>query len=221
MITTPFSQLTLLAQIEYAIGYLHAPRSGKGGTTKFETIVKHLKEVLAEEEFDGFELFITGHSLGGALCQLLSYELAAYSEIGEKDPFPLPIRAISFASPQIGNEDGFAQAYQALEKAGRVRHLRVTNDGDVVPEAFFGFGYAQTGVNVHVRENKAAMVGYNVEKNIVSQAGLNSLDMHSLSSYEERFFNSENKEQLLKNTIDDLYQNKASIAAPPASVAAK
>jgi predicted lipase len=99
-----------------------------------KTIVKNLKEVLAEKQNDGFELFITGHSLGGALCQLLSFELASYSEIGEKDPFPLPIRAITFASPQLGNKEGFAQAYQALEKADRVRHLRATNQGDVVPE---------------------------------------------------------------------------------------
>jgi surfactin synthase thioesterase subunit len=112
------------------IGYhLHAPGSGNRKTTKFDTIVKNLKEVLAEKQNDGFELFITGHSLGGALCQLLSYELTAYNEKDENDPFPLPIRAISFASPHIGNEEGFAQAYQALEKAGRVRHLRVTNEG--------------------------------------------------------------------------------------------
>jgi hypothetical protein len=177
--------------------------------------VKNLKEVLAEKQNDGFELFITGHSLGGALCQLLSYELAAYGEIDENDPFPLPIRAISFASPQIGNEEGFAQAFQALENAGRVRHLRVTNKGDVVPEFPFGFGYAQTGVNVHVKENAPAMVGYNVEKNIVGQIGLDSIPgMHRLYTYEERLFSSENKEQLLKKTIDELYQDEGSIVAP-------
>jgi hypothetical protein len=179
-----------------------------------------LKEVLAEKENDGYELFITGHSLGGALCQLLSYELAAYGEIGEKDPFPLPIRAISFASPQIGNKEGFAQAYQALEKAGRVRHLRVTNKGDVVPEAPFGYHYAQTGVNVHVKEKEPATVGYNVVKNFFRQARTNSKDMHTPSSYEGRFSNAANKE-LRQNSINDLYQNKASIVAPPTSLVAK
>jgi putative lipase involved disintegration of autophagic bodies len=182
--------------------------------------VKNLKEVLAEKQNDGFELFITGHSLGGALCQLLSYELASYSEIGENDPFPLPIRAISFASPQIGNKEGFAQAYQALEKAGRVRHLRVTNEGDAVPEAPFGFGYAQTGVKVHVKENEPAEVGYNIVMNIVRQIGFDSGEMHKLSNYQKHLFNSENKE-LLKETIDQLYQNEAGIEAPQASLVAK
>ena len=155
--------------------------------------MENLKEVLAKKENERFELFITGHSLGGALAQLLSYELAAYGEIGENDPFPLSIRAVSFASPQVGNEKGFAQAYQTLEKAGRVRHLRVTNKGDVVPEVLFGFGYAQTGVNVHVKESEPAMVGYNVKKNIISQIGLDAVEMHTPSKYEERLFNSENK----------------------------
>jgi len=180
--------------------------------------VENLKEVLAKKENERFELFITGHSLGGALAQLLSYELAAYGEIGEKDPFPLPIRVVSFASPRVGNKKGFAQAYQALEKAGRVRHLRVTNQGDAVPECFPSFGYAQTGVNVHLKESETAMVGYNVKKNVVSQIGLDSMEMHRPATYEKRLFNSENKEQVLKKTVDELYQNEAGIVAPQSSL---
>jgi len=185
--------------------YLHAPGKKVGEHSKMETIVKNLKEVLAEKQNDGFELFITGHSLGGALCQLLSFELASYSVKGENDSFPLPIRAITFA-PQLGNKEGFGQAYQALEKADRVRNLRVTNEGDVVLEGPFGFGYTQTGVNVHVHENKPAIVGYNVVKNIVGQISLNSVAMHLLGIYEARLFNFENKGNILKKTIDELYQ---------------
>lgn len=187
-------------------GYLHS--TGEG-TPKINEIVTNLKEVLAENP--GYELFITGHSLGGALCQLLSFELASYGEVGEKDVFPLPIRAISFASPQIGNKMGYAKCYEALEKAGRVRHLRVTNDGDVVPEGPAGFGYTQTGINVHVKEAELAGVGYNVVKSIMGQAGFNSLDMHSLDQYRNRFFIPENKESILVKEIDDLYQSEADI----------
>ena len=192
---------------------MHAPGSGNGGANKkFETIVKNLKEALAENE--GFELFITGHSLGGGLAQLLSYELAAYGEIVENNPFPLPVRAVSFASPQIGNKKGFAQAYQALEKAGRVRHLRVTNQGDAVPECFPSFGYAQTGVNVHLKESETAMVGYNVKKNVVSQIGLDSREMHRPATYRKHLFNSENNEHLLKKTIDELYEHCGAAVVP-------
>jgi hypothetical protein len=50
------------------------------------------------------------------------------------------------------------------------------------------------------------MVGYNVVKNIVGQTRLDSGAMHMLDSYEARLFNSENEGNILKKTIDELYQ---------------
>jgi hypothetical protein len=55
-----------------------------------------------------------------------------------------PVIAITFASPNVGDEL-FNKAYQRLEKKGLVRHIRVSNAGDIVPVSVPGFGYTQTG----------------------------------------------------------------------------
>jgi hypothetical protein len=75
-------------------------------------------------------------------------------------------------------------------------------------------------VKVDVKENEPAEVRYNVVKNILRRVGLDSVEMHKLSNYQKRLFNSENKE-LLKETIDQLYQNQNGIATPQASLVAK
>ena len=188
-------------------GYLHAGSlRSHDGTSKFDSIVRKLKEELTQ--YPDYEIFISGHSLGGALRQLLAFELASL----EDDTIPKPIRAISFASPQVGNKD-YAAAFAALERAGRIRHLRVTNQGDLVPELPFGFGYSQTGINVHVNKSKKAKIGYGAVKNVLSQASLHSGDMHSLRVYNERLFNDLNAD-ILSLTIDQLYQKEAGIAFP-------
>ena len=186
--------------------YLHADSHRTEDTSKFDNILAKVKATLRQHE--GYELFISGHSLGGALCQLFAFELAALDD----DDIPKPIRAISFASPQVGHTS-YATAFRKLEEAGRLRHLRITNQGDAVPEMPFGFGYTQTGVNVHVRHDATAQVGYGVVKNIVSQTRWNSGDMHSLGVYENRLFNDWNTE-LLAETMDELYASEANILPP-------
>ena len=42
-----------------------------------------------------------------------------------------PIVNISFASPYVGDSE-FQQHFEALEKQGKIRHLRVTNKDNVV-----------------------------------------------------------------------------------------
>jgi hypothetical protein len=47
-----------------------------------------------------------------------------------------PIVNISFASPYVGDSE-FQQHFEALEKQGKIRHLRVTNEDNVVSLAPF------------------------------------------------------------------------------------
>jgi predicted lipase len=64
-----------------------------------------LRSVL--QQYPGFRLYCTGHSLGGALAILLAFELAASS-----DPsIPKPVTCISIASPKVGNLP-FRRAFQ-------------------------------------------------------------------------------------------------------------
>ena len=116
---------------DYLFGENKESQFSGGLHSKFEHITKVLEEIYEQHpEFAGYSMYVSGHSLGGALSQLFSFKLAA-SDFCEKFGVPGPIRTISFASPQPGTSS-FNKAYHALEQQGRLQHLRLSNSGDLV-----------------------------------------------------------------------------------------
>ncbi|MFK8041441.1 lipase family protein [Congregibacter sp.] len=94
----------------------------------YPAVIK-LTEILREDSKEPRRLWITGHSLGGALCSLFAGMLLE-NKINVYGVY-------TFASPRPGNEE-FASALN--NKVGGP-HYRVVNSGDVVPhvppEPFF------------------------------------------------------------------------------------
>lgn len=87
--------------------------------------MKHVIDLL--EQNPDYRLYVTGHSLGGALATLFAFEAAA-----SVDPrIPKPITCVTIASPKVGGLS-FRRAFQALERQGVMRCLRVANYKDVV-----------------------------------------------------------------------------------------
>jgi hypothetical protein len=80
------------------------------------------------EQNPGFTIYCTGHSLGGALSTLFSFELVTSTKYSS---IPSPVTCVSVASPKLGNES-FRKAFQLLEERGEMRHLRIANDKDPV-----------------------------------------------------------------------------------------
>jgi len=185
-------------------GYLFG-ESNEEGKTKFDQILYILKQACSS--YKDYDIYITGHSLGGALTQLLAFALAGSSEAAD---LPKPINAISYASPRVG-DSAFLKKYQELEKDGKLRHVRVSNQGDIVAVAP-SLGYCQTGVNLHVRENKEMVRGYSTDRSILGQLNLKALDMHNLDVYHERLFTNENSEDLCLD-VAGLYEKYAGIKA--------
>ena len=202
--------------IFHFIEYLFGKSRIKGkDDTKFDEIIDILEEIYAYKDENGrdysdYELFITGHSLGGGLTQLLAFALA-----GLKDsklsflPKDKPITAITYASPEAGNKK-FQQNFTELEEQGHLRHIRVSNHGDAVPIVFKYMFYEQTGLNIHVydEEDKRHTV---VEHNSVVGFWINplqALSMHSLIVYGKRLFAKEN-DDLLSQGVETLYKKKA------------
>jgi len=171
------------------------------GVSKYDDIVQILKDTY--REYPGYDFYVTGHSLGGALAVLLSVSLAATQEIPD---MPLPIKTITYASPPVGDES-YAAAVEALEKEGKLRHIRVTNEGDLVPLTPFPIQprYTQTGINLHSRNNDAEM---EVTRNPDARNALQQLqfpffvepavEAHGLKSFDENLFIKANKDKMDK-----------------------
>jgi len=102
-------------------------------------LTNELKLVLAE--YPDYNVYITGHSLGGALATLYGYEL---SRIIDNN-----ITVVSFASPRIGNKP-FRREFDARSN---LIHYRVTHKRDIIT-ASPSINYYHVGVAVALSENK-------------------------------------------------------------------
>ena len=110
------------------------------GFRKYDEIVEDVQSLL--EKHPGYRLYVTGHSLGGGLANLVSFFLAC----GER--FPKPITCITAAAPRVADWN-FLWAVQVLEQNRQLRCIRVVNDKDVVPLLPL-FGYYHAGFRVRL-----------------------------------------------------------------------
>lgn len=94
-------------------------------TSKVETILGELQNLFSKHK--DYKLYVTGHSIGAALSTLFAFRAAYDSIIPNK-----PVVNITFASPYVGNWE-FRNHFRELERQGKIRHLRVSNQDDVVP----------------------------------------------------------------------------------------
>ncbi len=93
------------------------------------------------EENPTYDLFITGHSSGGAIATLFGYLISL--ELGERQ-----IQIISFASPRIGN----LAFKREFNKRMNLKHWRITNQHDFIPKIPY-FGFHHVGERICIRKN--------------------------------------------------------------------
>lgn len=91
---------------------------------------------------DRWHVFVTGHSLGGALCTLLAADLGASVKSGSRN---FTVTAINFGSPRVGNR-AFVAMYNDLVPDS----VRVVNGDDLVPTlpALLGYRHVDHGVRI-------------------------------------------------------------------------
>lgn len=181
---------------------------------KIDQIISILTEMYncKESDYHDYDLYITGHSLGGVLSQLTAFVLAGSDEAAF---IPKPINAVTFASPTLGGGDDFVEVFQGLERADKLRHIRVSNKHDLVPVAVAG--YTQMGVNLHVKEGKKMDVEYKNPKSFISQFSFDAAARHMLEgegSYFSRLYCKDGNGELLnkdilEKSIDQLYEDYA------------
>eukprot|EP00957_Ditylum_brightwellii_P103665 7897512-Ditylum_brightwellii.AAC.1 len=93
--------------------------------SKADEIMQKLHVLL--KDYPGFDVYFTGHSLGGALSTMMAFRAAIDDELSHKTVYN-----VSFASPFFGDQ-GVRDEFYRLEGQKKIRHLRISNDDDVVP----------------------------------------------------------------------------------------
>jgi predicted lipase len=88
-----------------------------------------------------FQVYITGHSLGGALATLFGYMIS--------DTIQNQIIVASFASPRVGNYK-WKLAFDSKEN---LTHYRITNKRDIIT-AFPYYKYYHVGINIQLSDTK-------------------------------------------------------------------
>jgi hypothetical protein len=150
-----------------------------------------------------YKLYVTGHSLGGALAGLVSFFLACDLEIE------------MFASPRFGDSNHL-EAVQVLEKEKRLRSCRIVNINDlvaVVPTKYYYHG----GFQVRLNENnsypaeitfpKINDTMFNRWRWTWSNSLFTNIDLsfdYKMSSYSERV--EQSKTYLENENLNQLYQ---------------
>lgn len=106
------------------------------------TIGCHLGNIKSSVARDN--VWVTGHSLGGALATLL---VAMLLDVDEMSSLVVPKGLYTFGAPRVGNH-----AFQvAFDQRFSNTAFRVVNQGDLVPHLppeFFGPGFSHTGKSV-------------------------------------------------------------------------
>jgi len=132
-------------------GYLYDERDDTG-RTKFDEVADRAYEYGEELGEGGFSLYVTGHSMGGALAAMFGFNASLDRRFAQKGN---PVRLFTFAAA-IPGRISFAKAFQYQEKVGLIQHLRITNDNDIVPLAHpqSETTFAHTGISLILHEDK-------------------------------------------------------------------
>ena len=135
----------------YLKGETNTETEGGPLVSKYKIISDQLESIM-ERYCEGFDIYVTGHSLGGALAVYFGFKLA------ETDKYPV-VNVISYASPYVGT-DSFRDAFRTLERKNKLRHIRVSNENDAIPANPCIGGFKHTGVNLQLRKNGPARINY-------------------------------------------------------------
>jgi len=161
-------------------------KTGKDERQKYSQIKNKILNLYQSGECDGYELFVTGHSLGGAVSSMVAFELAASQKI---EPFlkGKPVVNITFASLYVGGKV-WGEAFELLEKAGRIQHIRVSNKKDLVPVLSPTPDFRHVGVNLYLDpalENKYEFFHWG-KRSLLWQWSFTPVSNHVMQEYYTR-----------------------------------
>lgn len=170
---------------------------------KIETIIEEVMKRVKDPENEGYRVFFTGHSLGGALATLAAVAAGLSNDVAKS------ITLVTFASPHV-MKGSAAVAFRELESKDRIRHLRITNHDDAVPQGLEPLGYVHTGIHLSLQNKNHSLTASSQEeftvwttKMRVSYLWFLGNPSHKLQVHKKRLDKA--KEDLSKNSLDGLF----------------
>jgi hypothetical protein len=102
---------------------------------------------------------------------------------------------------------GLGLILQALERRGTLRHLRISNQGDMVPTPPVP-GYTQNGVNffLYLDEEQEMQLDYRNTKSLLSQTSTKALANHMFGEYNRRLFDNPKNKEILSRPMEEIYR---------------
>jgi len=141
-------------------------------TESFLVLKEEVNKQLSENPY--YEVFISGHSLGGALSTLFGYLLS--KEIINH------VTVVSFASPRVGN----IKFKELFERKQNLTHIRIVNKRDVITATPM-IGYHHVGVAVQLSDKNLAILNTYNKWWEFSLFKKYSVSEHYIDKYYERF----------------------------------
>jgi triacylglycerol lipase len=180
-------------QAIYDNGPMDNTKVHKGFQDALFPMVIGLANMLNKADVKNKKLWITGHSLGGALASLYAGMLVE----NQYDVYAL----YTFASPRAGNIEFARQLNNAIKGP----HYRVVNSGDIVPHVPTEPLYSHSGNRVILKDNEHITLEYFwiEEKHQIIKSFFDKIDVvdiHNLSSDEQLSY--------IPKLINDLNNNK-------------
>ncbi|KAI3918833.1 hypothetical protein MKX01_042153 [Papaver californicum] len=111
-------------------------------------ILTKIRALVTKYEDENVSVVLTGHSLGAILAILSAFDLV------ENGLTQIPVTAIVFGSPQIGN-NAFKER---LESFSNLRILHVKNEIDLIthyPSKLLGYAYTEVELEIDTRKSKS------------------------------------------------------------------
>ena len=119
-----------------------------GFHSAFESVSELLHTKLREYEGTDLKIWITGHSLGGALATLMAADILRLNSLGSK----LDLRGVyTFGSPRVGN-NAFYDRFTEEATNAQTRVVRFRNGNDAVTHIPGLLEYKHVGTLAHLGE---------------------------------------------------------------------
>lgn len=164
-----------------------------------QIILQILKYQEDHPETRDYPIYVSGHSLGGALATLFGFYACQDPALTRNGP----VRVYTFAAPPVGDGD-FLKIFRHLEECGKIRLARIHNVDDPVPSAFALTKYTHVGLGIVlsfpgyeiVEEDRSSLLkGFNADEHRQSKI-YSYLNRHSVG------FNS---------TLEEMYRDQRGI----------